>query len=189
MFFAYGEKYATLDSGMEVEAERGVDMSESHAPDAKGIFRPAQDRVTTAAAAKPAVTPAALATPIQPLTKRRRLDWLAAARQLASGKSPEAVAKNFGVSLARILRNLDRSPRFRLRIDKERARFAQYAATRFNSLTLDVAEGLAAAAADGDGKVLQWLTERLELGSHAAAERHALYDRWVAQQRKREENE
>jgi hypothetical protein len=166
-------------------------MSEMHTVDAKGIFRPTHECEPTATApvAKLAATSAAPAVPIRPPPKRRRLDWLAAARQLASGKSPEAVAKGFGVPLARILRNLDRSPRFRLRIDKERARFAQYAATRFNSLTLDVAEGLAAAAADGDGKVLQWLTERLELGSHAAAERRALYDRWLAEQRRREENE
>ena len=100
----------------------------------------------------------------RPARKGQRLDWNAVARQVARGLSTEEIARSLGVPVDRIERNFERSPRFLERIEYERKRLADDAAARFERLSLQVSDGLARIAAEGDAKVLLWLAERFNLG-------------------------
>ena len=100
----------------------------------------------------------------RPRRKGQRLDWNAVARQVARGVSVEEIARSLGVPVDRIERNFERSQRFLDRIEYERKRLADDAASRFERLALQVSDGLSRIAAEGDAKVLLWLAERFSLG-------------------------
>jgi hypothetical protein len=96
-----------------------------------------------------------------------RLDWGKAAELLALGLKPTDVAATLGTSPERIWRNLERSARFRRRIERQRQRHLQAAGFRLNGATEQVANGLISSIDRKNPRVMLWMAERMKIGPGA----------------------
>ena len=98
-----------------------------------------------------------------PSRPRHWLDWGMAARLMAQGSSIEAVAASLGCEPQRIYRNLRRSRRFRARIELEFQRQRLAAQMRVSGQAEEVARQIELRRGALDGRMLQWLVEKMGL--------------------------
>lgn len=94
----------------------------------------------------------------------QRLDWAAVAREIAKGRSPEDIAREFGCRVERIWRNMKRSRHFRARVELELDRLKLQTSIQFRNLAGYAVRQLERRTEKLDAKTLLWLAERLRLG-------------------------